>query len=161
MATMEVNKVFPKRLRELINKTDLTIEQFASIIGVTTRAMTYYLAGERIPRLDVASLIAGYFGVTIDYLITEDKKVNFYSTTIIAELLKLKSKDQIEEIHNLEFDNSPSISFAAKDSELKDLKEHFESLFGTGKNSVQYAYTRRICEKYCQNHRDLKIKYGL
>ena len=161
MATMKGNEVFPIRLRELINKTDLTIEKFASIIGVTTRAVTYYLAGKRMPRLDVASEIAGFFNVPIDYLIQEDKKVNFYTVSVIAELLNLKNKTQLEEIHATKFSDSPSIAFAAKDSELKDLKEHFEKLFGSGKSSVQYAYTRRICEIYSQNRRAMKLKYGL
>lgn len=161
MATMKSNEVFPIRLRELINKTDLSIEKFASIIGVTTRAVTYYLAGERMPRLDVASEIAGFFNVPIDYLIQEDKKVNFYTVSIIAELLKLKNKAQLEEIRATKFSDNPSIAFAAKDADLKDLKEHFEKLFGTGKNTVQYAYTRRICEIYSQNRRAMKSKYNL
>lgn len=161
MPTMTGKEVFPKRLRELINTTDLTIEQFASIIGVTTRAVTYYLAGKRMPRLDVASDLAGYFNVPIDYLIQEDKNVNFFTLNVIAELNGLTTATQIKEIHDASYKDSPSIAFAAKDSDLKSLKEHFERLLGTGSGSVQYAYTRRVCEKYCQNRRDLKAKYKL
>jgi len=37
IGTMTGKEVFPKRLRELINTTDLTIEQFASILGRKTK----------------------------------------------------------------------------------------------------------------------------
>ena len=87
--------------------------------------------------------------------------MNFFTLNVIAELSGLTSATQLKEIHEASFKDSPSIAFAAKDSDLKKLKEHFERLLGTSSGSVQYAYTRRVCEKYCQNRRDFKAKYKL
>ena len=161
MTESKCKEVFSERLKELLYQTDLTNEQFASRINITERAVNHYLSGERLPRIDIASEIAGYFNVPLDYLISEDEKMNSYTKTIVEELKNIKTAKDLKEIHDTPFDNAPTIAFAAKNSEIKDLKEHFAMILGTVSKKVQYAYTRRICEIYSQNRRNMKAKYSL
>ncbi|MCR5383792.1 MAG: hypothetical protein K6E72_04010 [Saccharofermentans sp.] len=86
--------------------------------------------------------------------------MNTYSTTVVNELKNIQSEKVIKEIHDTPYDNTPT-AFAAKNSEIKDLKEHFATILGTVSKKVQYAYTRRICEIYSQNRRSMKAKFNL
>lgn len=149
---------FSERLKELKQRDGLTIEELADRLDLSTRAVDYYLKGERLPSIDVIYQVAGYFSVSIDYLFMEDtKKMNPYSNSIISELLKLDKAEQIETIRSKSFSDTPT-SFAAKYSELEKLKEHFEGLYGSGENSVQYRFVRDICVKYSENRRTLQVE---
>lgn len=158
MAAIDYSGTFATRLEELRKRDNLTIAELADRLFLSTRTIDYYLQGKRLPSIDIAFQVAGYFSVSIDYLFLEDNgKMNPYSMNVIDELLKLNRKEQIETIHKKQFSDSPT-AFAAKKTELQDLKEHFEDLFGTGKNSVHYRYVRDICVKYCENRRALQTE---
>ena len=57
--------------RELLKEKKVTSIQVARTIGITPEALSLYLTKKRLPRVDIAMLIADYFDVSIDYLITE------------------------------------------------------------------------------------------
>ena len=154
-------KVFARNLRKLIHDDKLTTEDFADRMNLSVKGVNNYLSGRRLPKSQILIEIAGYFGVPVENLLKEDgAKMNMYSSTIVTELMGLKMADQIREIRAKTFSEIPT-NFAAKQADLKALKEHFEGLFGTGKDSVKYTYVRAICMLYSENRRELKERYKL
>ena len=161
MAAVDYRTNFSKQLKELKKRDGVTIKQLADRLYLSTREIDYYIKGERLPSIEVLYQVAGYFCVSIDYLLMEDiKKMNPYSTTIIAELLNLSDVNQIKEIHNEPFSDLPT-SFAAKQSDLTDLRKHIAKLFGTTEGKIQYRYTRDICVKYSENRKKYKVKFSI
>ncbi|SPP64612.1 helix-turn-helix domain-containing protein [Nitrospira lenta] len=61
-------KGFGRHLRKAINDKGFKQETLADRIGISIRALSLYLSGERIPRADVLTKMARELGVTIDYL---------------------------------------------------------------------------------------------
>jgi len=65
----ETNKEFGKRLKSLLKGEGLTQVAFAVEMDVSQPTVGYWCSG-RVPELDTLTRIAGYFGVTVDYLLT-------------------------------------------------------------------------------------------
>ena len=64
--------VFGEKLKELREKKNLSQSKLAEIIGVDRRTIINYETGKSFPRnMDNYRKIAGWFGVTIDYLLSE------------------------------------------------------------------------------------------
>ena len=64
--------VFSERLRQLRIDRNVTQLQLAKGIGTTDRACRRYESGENEPTLSVINAIAGYFDVSVDYLMGRD-----------------------------------------------------------------------------------------
>ena len=60
--------IFFDRLTHLIKQAGITQARFASDIGITPQAVSYYAKG-REPSFDLLRKIAEYFHVTTDYLL--------------------------------------------------------------------------------------------
>ncbi|WP_273705539.1 helix-turn-helix domain-containing protein [Leuconostoc mesenteroides] len=57
------------RLRELRKERNVTQQELADDMLVTTRTLARYESGEREPRLPIVFDLADYFNVSIDYLV--------------------------------------------------------------------------------------------
>lgn len=73
---MELNKtrtmclqVFSKRLRALRLENNLTIEEFANMVGISKSSVGYYENQNRVPDIVVVGRIADALNVSTDYLI--------------------------------------------------------------------------------------------
>ena len=95
--------IFSERITDIMAKKHLTQKQLAEMANVTESAMSYYVKGERIPRVDVLSRLAGALGVTADYLIgadapdPEDESAQQYLKRNLAKL----NQDQIIKAANI------------------------------------------------------------
>lgn len=65
---------FAENLAELRKYNDLSQEDLADKIGVSRQTLSKYETGESVPDIEKCRLIADVFGVTIDDLISFDKK---------------------------------------------------------------------------------------
>lgn len=61
---------FETRLYELRKKAGLSQEELANLVGVSRQAVQKWEAGSSRPDLDNLTALAGYFNVTLDWLIT-------------------------------------------------------------------------------------------
>lgn len=57
-----------EKLADLLKKNNITQVQLANEIGVSSKFVSYLLKGFKQPSLQVAKLIADYFGVSMDEL---------------------------------------------------------------------------------------------
>ena len=86
---------FSQRLYELRRKAGLSQEELANLVGVTRQAVQKWESGASKPDLDNITALAGYFQVSLDYLIAGREAEpappppaptiinNYYSITLI------------------------------------------------------------------------------
>lgn len=79
IATIKSN--FANTLREVMKKSPVTgesvsVQKLADFLGVTVQAVYNYLSGKTYPEYTQLLTIAGYFGVTTDYLLTGTRHEN-------------------------------------------------------------------------------------
>ena len=69
---------FVERFNVLNEQQKSTYAAIADNIGVSLRALKYYVAGEREPGMSTLIALANYFDVSIDYLVgrTDKPEVN-------------------------------------------------------------------------------------
>ncbi|MCL2514121.1 MAG: helix-turn-helix domain-containing protein [Oscillospiraceae bacterium] len=60
---------FYEVLRNLIDDNDLTQKRLADELNITPSTLGGYVQGTREPDFETLKLLAGYFGVTADYLL--------------------------------------------------------------------------------------------
>lgn len=63
------NKVFPKRLRGLLDDTRTTQAAVAAHLGITRQSVAAYCSGESTPSWEGIAAIAQFFGCSSDYLL--------------------------------------------------------------------------------------------
>ena len=61
--------IFGQRLRELRQSRQLTLEQLGAEFNVTKQTVSYWEKGDRLPPLDIATALARYYAVSLDYLV--------------------------------------------------------------------------------------------
>lgn len=61
-------KLFGERLRTLRQSKHLTVEQLGKEFNVSKQTVSRWELGDRLPPLDVATALADYFDVSLDYL---------------------------------------------------------------------------------------------
>lgn len=110
--------LFGKRLRFLRKRSNLTQDQLAKILNVSTSSIGMYERGEREPSFKVLIDIAKYFSVSIDYLLGNNHDEN---STIQNPLQSLSDKE--EYILHLQQDYPELFEFLrnATETELKKL----------------------------------------
>ena len=62
-----------ERILSLLEKSNYTQKELASMVGVTESAMSRYINDDRIPRSNIVANIATALNTTSDYLITGQK----------------------------------------------------------------------------------------
>ena len=65
---------FAENLVELRKYHDFSQEELADMIGVSRQTLSKYETGESLPDIEKCKRLADVFGVTIDDLISYDKK---------------------------------------------------------------------------------------
>lgn len=65
--------IITTRLRELRDKLGVNQDVVAEACEISRVALTRYENGQRVPRAQIASRLADYYGVTIDYLMGRDE----------------------------------------------------------------------------------------
>ena len=60
---------FCQRLRQLRQSHHLTAEQLGKEFGVSKQTVSRWELGDRLPPLDVATALAEYYNVSLDYLV--------------------------------------------------------------------------------------------
>lgn len=84
------NLYFQKRIKDLREHENLSMQQLASLMGVTKSRVNMWENNGTVPRMDVLLKLANHFGVTTDYLLgndavgelsSENKRLVFYSAT--------------------------------------------------------------------------------
>ncbi len=67
--------LFSERLTELRERSNLSRQQLADILGVSRASLEYYEKGKRTPDIEVLYKLSEYFNVTSDYLIGRTDKI--------------------------------------------------------------------------------------
>lgn len=67
--TNEYNSIFSQRLRELIDKNNLTLPELAIQINTTRQSIGQWKNGDTVPNIIILKSIAEYFNVSADYLL--------------------------------------------------------------------------------------------
>jgi transcriptional regulator with XRE-family HTH domain len=62
-------EIFCYRLRQLRQSRNLTVEQLGKEFNVKRQTVSRWELGNRLPPLDVATALAEYFNVSLDYLV--------------------------------------------------------------------------------------------
>ena len=70
------NNIFSTRVKELREKTGLSMDQLAAKLKVTKSRVNMWENNGTIPRMDVLVELANYFNVTTDYLLGNDDTSN-------------------------------------------------------------------------------------
>ncbi len=70
------NQFFQTRVKELREKSHLSMEQLAIKLGITKSRVNMWENSGTVPRMDVLVNLANYFGVTTDYLLGNDTNDN-------------------------------------------------------------------------------------
>lgn len=78
---MYMQKIFIKRLIELMEEKDMTQCELANLIGTTNVTISRYITGDRKPRIEIIAKIAEVFNVSIDYLLglSNNRFINSFS----------------------------------------------------------------------------------
>lgn len=66
--------IFHERLRELRKSRNASQAVLAELMGVKPRAYRRYESGEREPKIDALIALSDYFGVSLDYLVGQEKE---------------------------------------------------------------------------------------
>ncbi len=67
-------EIFCQRLRQLRQAKSLTAEQLGKDFEVSKQTVSRWELGDRLPPLDVATALADYFNVSLDYLVGRSDK---------------------------------------------------------------------------------------
>lgn len=63
------------RVMNLIEKSELSQKEFASLIGVSPQSLNNYVKNKRVPDIDTINRICDVLGCSADYLIGRDSSV--------------------------------------------------------------------------------------
>ena len=62
-------KKFSERLKELRKEKGLSQAQLANVTGLSHTAIVYWETEQRVPNANAIIILAGFFGVSTDYLL--------------------------------------------------------------------------------------------
>lgn len=83
----KLNEIVASNLVELRKKSGLTQQQLAQQLSYSDKTISKWELGQAIPSVDVLKEIADYYGVSVDYLISENQTV--------AEINSKKNKNKL------------------------------------------------------------------
>ncbi len=157
------NSSFAGRLRELMNENKTSQAALAEHIGVTRQAVSAYSLGTSLPDIDKFEMIAGYFGVSADYLLnrTDVKQIDA-TKQAVSEYLKL-SEGAIDAIHFMQLghmeqrfvgdykftlSDEPLIGMFSDWIETVDLQKLMSDLWKVVLATVRYNESGKHAENY-------------
>jgi transcriptional regulator with XRE-family HTH domain len=87
---------FAERLRQLRKEKGLTLEQLAQALATTKATLSRYENNERKPKAEFVQQLAGYFHVSVDYLLG---RTDIRNSDVIEEAIK--DDPELERIWNM------------------------------------------------------------
>lgn len=63
-----------KRYEELLKKTGKTSYQVSKDTGIRENILSYWKSGRSQPKVDKLKVLADYFGVSVDYFLTDTQE---------------------------------------------------------------------------------------
>lgn len=160
--TNEYNSIFSQRLRELIDKNNLTLPELAIQINTTRQSIGQWKNGDTVPNIIMLKSIAEFFNVSADYLLglTENTSTNIseigisnktgFSTSTVENILNLSAEhktildkiinellksDLLEKFEELKENNIKLINLYQTDSIYNKLVEDEELTYNTIDNA--------------------------
>lgn len=96
-------------LRELRNSVGKTQDQVAEACSISKVALARYETGTRTPRIEIASRLADYYGVSVDYLLGNDSDPK--SVQSVPDPAPVTESDQIRQQILRELQELPDSAF--------------------------------------------------
>lgn len=91
-------KDFKERVKELMERDNISQRELASLSGISESSISRYLSGDLKPRMDILTNIAKVFGVSSSYLVGEEDETNnsnvYEETLCVVTRNKSKLNDQ-------------------------------------------------------------------
>ncbi len=87
----EKEKIFARRVKDLMKENRYSQKQLCEICGITEAAFSRYMKSDRMPRTDVLANIANTLHTTSDYLLGNDTHYGYDQ----LKLLLANSKDDL------------------------------------------------------------------
>lgn len=119
---------FSEKLNDLRKNANLSQKELADKLGVAQASINYWEKGQRTPSIDMVALIAKYFNVSIEYLVTENTDI---SKTIrgvkIPVLGRVAAGIPIEAVENI-IDTEEITEELAKTGDFFGLQIHGDSM---------------------------------
>lgn len=142
-------EIFSTRLKELRQESGLTIEEFASEVGVSRSSVGYYENQNRLPDLAVAAKMAEVLDVTTDYLIgRSNAQVQTPKLKNICDYVGLSDKS-VEMLAQLKKENPTRLSIInlLLEQAADDITDDYE-LDGEYDGSVLNAVCRYLSKNF-------------
>lgn len=113
---------FAEKFKEERVKKELTQQQVADSLGITRKMITLYEKGTSLPRTREAyKKIAAFFGVDVNYLLTEDENFVVQATEKYGARGKKQAQDLVDGISGLFAGGT--LSEQDKDAVMKALQD--------------------------------------
>ena len=155
-----------KNLRELMKKNPVTgesisVQKLANFLGISAQAVYYYLSGKTYPEYTQLIAIAGYFGVTTDYLLTGTRHENIK----LRESLHL-SDAAINNLESCDKELAPFVDKLLSDKEffttyqaaIKDIQDTRKKILDSKFiDSISYYYTLEMSQEILKEKSSLSI----
>lgn len=90
--SVDETRTFPIRLKEALHRSGMSQEELAKRIGSSQSSISYYLLGDRFPRLPMLYKMAGALNVNPMWLLGHDTQDD--SETILEKYFALDAADQ-------------------------------------------------------------------
>ncbi len=84
----EIQAVFAKRLHDLRRAKGWSQPEVGKLIGTSGAIIGRYERGEMTPSIEVAKKLAEAFGVTVDYLVSQEGPANFVQDSSMLERIR-------------------------------------------------------------------------
>ena len=142
-------EVFSTRLKELRQECGLTIEEFASEVGVSKSSVGYYENQNRLPDLAVAAKMADVLNVTTDYLVgRSNARTQTPKLKNICDYVGLSDKS-VEMLAQLKAENPKRLSIInlLLEQAADDITDDYE-LDGEYEGSVLNAVCRYLLKNF-------------
>lgn len=107
-------------LRELRSSVGKTQDQVAEACSISKVALARYETGARTPRIDIASRLADYYGVSVDYLLGNDNDPK--SVQSVPDPAPVSEGEQIRQQILRELEGLPDSAFEQAMSYIQFLK---------------------------------------
>lgn len=134
---------YPNRIREIRKMQKKTGVQVAEFLGITPQFLYNIEKGDRTLNAEVASKLAEYFNVTVDYLLgrTEDSKHDHQYPEWATPKDIRDFKTILEEDQPVMFDGVP-----ISDDDKEKIKRVMEAMFWDAKEKNKKTYGRKKTE---------------
>lgn len=122
-----MRKDFGSRLKSILENNDISQKDFAEKLEITEATLSRYINNLIVPKIEIVDKMANFLGVTVDYLIGNDKRLSeVEEMNILRKLLVKKGfMSKEDEMTDKELDNA--MKFLANNREfLKNDKKNKE-----------------------------------